>query len=315
MHWIVLHNPEAKGGRRVLRAAKPLIDARPTPELRYVSLRELGDAARSDSDRQEIGRLLVVGGDGSINCAAEWLRKRELSIPLGIIPGGTGNNLARGLGLPLETEAAVRVATGKGPVRSIDSIRYRGRDGEAKLFVQTGALGFPADVAERYDRLRRRSLWRTLFRPFGPHVYRTLALLGLRGQRQRERRGERLLEVELRLPNGECLKETVLAIFLGNERSLGGNFVPCPKAELDDGQLDICMVRAGIRVPYLKTFQRVGRGEHLDMTEAVVYRQSEGPLELALSEEAGLLADGDLWVRSDSFRFEVLPKSVEVMVE
>jgi diacylglycerol kinase family enzyme len=180
------------------------------------------------------------------------------------------------------------------------------------VVIQTAALGFPAKVAWRYAALRQHSVFRHLARPAGPYVYQLLAYLGLATQKRRERRDENLLQVKCTLP-GEPFEETVFAIFIGNERSIGGNFHPCPLAEVDDGQLDLCFVRAGTGQSYLELFRALTRGEHLALNETIVYRQTQGPVELELSLPCSFLADGDLWVKDKRFRLEVLPRRFEVV--
>ncbi len=261
------------------------------------------------------GRLIVIGGDGTLSAVSEWLIERDHDCPIAIVPAGTGNNLARGLGLPLDTVRALEIAFRGERLRALDAVRYQGKaEGRARIMIQTAALGFPAEIAARYDALRRHSFFRYLCAPAGPYVYRLLALAGLGEQRRKERRGENLLDVECRLP-GERLRETVFAIFLGNEKSLGGNFCPCPRAEVDDGLLDICLVRAGTGAGYLRLFRSVIRGEHLALERTVVYRQTRGPVEIELSAPSLFLADGDLWLKDSSFRLEVLPHRFRVIVK
>ena len=192
------------------------------------------------------------------------------------MPAGTGNNLARGLTLPLETRDALEVAFRGTGLRPLDGIHCRDGEGRARVVIQTAALGFPAEVAGRYAALRQHSVFRHLARPAGPYVYQLLAYLGLATQKRRERRGKNLLQVKCTLP-GEPFEEAVFAIFIGNERSLGGNFHPCPLAEVDDGQLDLCFVRAGTGQGYLELFRALTRGEHLALNETIVYRQTRGP--------------------------------------
>jgi diacylglycerol kinase family enzyme len=173
-------------------------------------------------------------------------------------------------------------------------------------------MGFPAEIASLYDGLRKRRAFRWLLRPTGPYAYRIIAFLGLAWQKCLEKRGRNLLEVRLSLP-GETIEETVFAVFIGNERSLGGNFIPCPLAEPDDGLLDVCLVRAGTGTSYLRLFSKIVRGCHTDLEQVVLYRQSAGPLELRLSSPTPFLVDGDLWVRSAMYRVEVLPQELQVV--
>ena len=310
--WIVLYNPNSRRGASVARRARPRIESlRPpgTNGVVWIPLAELKDLRASPE------RILAVGGDGTVNAAASWLNERGVACPIGIVPAGTGNNLARGLGLPLDLEPALELACGPPSVRAVDGVLYAGGSGgEKRLMVQTAALGYPAHIAAKYDTLRRGALLRTLFKPVGPHVYRLLAFAGLVAQKWRERRGEALLEVECRMP-GETLRETVFAVFIGNERSIGGDFHPCPRAELDDGRIDICLVRAGTGASYLKVFKAFVRGEHLAIDRTIVYRQTEGPLEIMLSEPSELLADGDLWLKDRQFRFEVLPRRFQIIAK
>ena len=83
---------------------------------------------------------------------------------------------------------------------------------------------------------------------------------------------------------------------------------------MDDGLLDLCLVRAGSLLSTVRLFQLISRGEHLQHSDAVLYRQSAGPVELHLDRAVPMVADGDLWVRSDRFTLEVLPAACDLVV-
>ena len=275
---------------------------------RWVPLAEV-EAAVADG----AGRIIAIGGDGTVTAVASAMAAAATPAPIGIVPAGTGNNLARGLGVPLDPRRAFALALSATHTRKIDAIRYSaGAANPARFALQTTALGFAADVAGRYDALREGAVFRAIARPFGQQIYRVLAVLGMRDQIRRERRGD-LGQIRLRFP-GEEFAETVFAIFIGNERSLGGDFFPCPEAKIDDGLIDVCIVRAGTGRSYLKLLKSVTRGEHLAFTDAVVYRQTAGPIEIELDRPHRLLADGDLWEESDRYRLEVLPSVVEFLI-
>lgn len=246
--------------------------------------------------------------------AAKWMLERGLDAPLGIVPAGTGNNLARGLAIPLEPAQAFRRALLGTRTRPLDGCVIRdGRGPAMSVMVQSACLGFPAAMAARYEALRGHAILRPFLSLFGPYVYRLLAALGLEGQKRKEKRGEDLLEARCLFPHEE-LYETVLAVFLGNERSLGGNFHPCPIAQVDDGLLDVCLVRSGTGTNYWELFREVVRGEHLRLDKVVLYRQFSGTLEIELSTPAPILVDGDIRFTSDRFRIEVLPARFQVIV-
>jgi len=331
---LIVHNPGSRRGRDVAAVVRRILaesedagaadssgDAIAAVRAEFVSI--------TDLDRQEApsGRVVAIGGDGTINAALSWLHSRGADRPLGIVPSGTGNNLARGLGLSLDAETAARLALAGSETRRIDGVVYQAVEdgaehgdagetggapaGRDRLIVQSGALGFPAQIGARYDALRRHRVFRFLAAPLGPIVYVLLALVGLVGQKLREWSGDPLLEVRCRFRDLDVDERSVVerafAVFVGNERTLGGGFVPCPRAEFDDGRVDLCIVRAGTGASYLGLFRRVLRGTHLDLADTVIYHQTRGPVELELSAPAGFLADGDIWIESDRYRLTVLP--------
>ena len=108
------------------------------------------------------------------------------------------------------------------------------------------------------------------------------------------------------LASGETQRQSVLAVFIGNERSLGGNFIPCPDARPDDGRVDICTILAGTGARYLDLFRQVLSGQHVQ-DRAVSYLQTENPFELAFSGATPLLVDGDIKCASHHYFVDVLP--------
>jgi diacylglycerol kinase (ATP) len=106
----------------------------------------------------------------------------------------------------------------------------------------------------------------------------------------------------------------VLAVFVGNDPTLGGGFHPCPRASLDDGLLDLCIVRSSGGTPLLPLLQSVGRGDHLALARDVEYRQTRGPIAISFSRPTPFLADGDIWLSSTAYVVEVVPGALPVVV-
>lgn len=113
--------------------------------IRHTETAAIGDAARAVKAGLAAGTdlVLVWGGDGTLNEAAGVLT--GTGVPLGIVPGGSGNGLARALGLPLHPEAALRVAAG-GSTVEIDVGHVAGR-----AFFNLAGLGFDAAIARRFN--------------------------------------------------------------------------------------------------------------------------------------------------------------------
>ena len=227
--------------------------------------------------------LVVVGGDGMVHLGANVLA--ETRVPLGIIASGTGNDMARGLGLPYDNaEASIRALTdalGR-PPREIDLGRVHYLDEETgasatRWFACVLSAGFDAIVNERANRMHR---------PKGPSRY--LVALGLELAR--------LKPIQYRLElDGNELSTTGALIAVGNNVSLGGGMKVTPEALVDDGLLDVLVVQALSRTAFLRIFPRVFKGEHVTDRRVSIYRarririESEGVIAYADGERIGPL--------------------------
>lgn len=195
--------------------------------------------------------LIVVGGDGMVNLGVNLVAKTK--VPLGIVPSGTGNDMARGLGIPFDnTEAAIEalaIALGK-PARVIDAARIQHLDsetGDAKTtwFACALSAGFDAVVNQRANLMTH---------PKGPSRYIIALLVEL----------ARLKPIEYTLVlDGVTTVTKAALVSIGNSVSLGGGMKITPDAKLDDGLLDVLVVQPLGRVAFLRIFPRVFKGEHV----------------------------------------------------
>lgn len=283
--------------------------------VRALDVRAL-DALGLDAVEGAPERIIVLGGDGTASAVASWVIARGLDPAIAIVPAGTGDNLARDLGIPLEPETAMDLAFGtlepEATVRRVDAFRYEGEFG-ARTFVQMAALGFPSDVVATYEALRRAPPLRLAAGALGSLGYKAVALAALLWARRRERRGRGIHEVRIRHREGS-IEERALAVFFGNGPSTGGGFLPCPAALLDDGILDVCLVRAGTGASLLGLFRAFGRGRQGEERETVLHLRPAGPLDVELAAPARILADGDLPVRAARIRIEPLPGRLRFIV-
>ena len=160
-----------------------------------------------------IRRVLVMGGDGTINEAARALRRTQTA--LGIIPMGSGNGLARHLGLPMNPQKAVQRALSGKPVL-IDSAELNDRP-----FFCTAGLGFEAFVAHEFAKQPTRGLQTYAKTAFGAYWAYTPANYTVNGQ------------------------ETgpLFTLTMANAAQFGNNAWIAPTANVADGQLDICQIK------------------------------------------------------------------------
>lgn len=139
---LILVNPAAGGGRAA-RVAQALGT---TPGRLVVAasrerLREL--AANASLDGHD--RVVVIGGDGSVQDVVNGVLTASGAVPLGIVPAGSGNDLARSLGLPRDPRAALQLALGR-RLATVDAGRAWGATSE-RWFVSAAGVGFDAQVA------------------------------------------------------------------------------------------------------------------------------------------------------------------------
>jgi diacylglycerol kinase (ATP) len=262
---------------------------------------ERGDAWRFAREAAESGSELVIaaGGDGTINEVANGVHEvmtaaqprgggDPVAPRLGVIPLGTANDLARNLGIPLDLESAWAAAL-RGRSRRVNVGRVNER---CFLNVSTGGFGAEATVAAPAGAKR---------------ALGTLAYLveGIK-------RFAALEPSRARFVAGEVLFEGAFLLFaVGNSRGTGGGTEITPRASVEDGLLDVCIVKEISRVDFLGLLPDLRAGDHLDHP-AVIYRQLR---ELRVEAEAELQvnADGEP-MRDRAFRYSLSPHSLRVMV-
>ncbi len=201
--------------------------------------------------------VLVAGGDGTVNLAVQELA--GTGIPLGIVPTGTGNDVATALRLRERDARGAAEAVVAGSTRTIDLARVHRADGSTTSYATVLASGFDSRVNDRANRMR----W-----PRG-HVRYDLAIL-IEFLRLRCV----AFEVELEHDDGtiERRSEELLMATVGNGPTYGGGIPICPDADLADGLLDVTLVRPLGRARLLRLLPRVYRGTHTGLDEVVTAR-------------------------------------------
>lgn len=200
--------------------------------------------------------LVVVGGDGMVSLAVNAVA--QTSIPFAVVPAGTGNDLARGLGIPIgDIAASVEHLIGaltREPER-LDLGRITSSDGSTvRWFASILSAGFDAVVNERANAMT----W-----PKGKSRY-TLALL-------RELFAFQPVEYQLTV-SGTTRTEKAMLISVANNTSMGGGMKVTPEASMRDGLLDVFVLRPLSKFRFLRLFPRVFAGTHVGEPEVLIER-------------------------------------------
>jgi len=251
-------NPSAGSGRGA-HAAQPAASALRAAgfSVRTVLGENAGDAltrARA-AVAEGTGALIAVGGDGMAHLALQAVAGTRT--PLGLVAVGTGNDLARALGLPVRDPAAAgrRIADTlkNGELHHIDL----GQVGD-RWFGTVLASGFDSRVNDRGNRMQ----W-----PTGRFRY-DLALIA-------ELAAFKPFPYRIRLDDGEVREIEATLVAVGNGSSYGGGMRICPGADLTDGLFDITVVGDCSRATLLRVFPRVYRGTHVDHPKVTVHRAAK----------------------------------------
>lgn len=287
---LVIANEEAGSAERgaVAAAAAVLGDTGPV-EVAY--MRDRADL-EAVLDRRGDRTVVVAGGDGSVHAVVSALHRRgELArCRLGLVPLGTGNDLARGLGVPLDPQEAARVVLA-GPLRRLDLLV--GDDGGVVLNAVHAGVG--AEAA------RAAATWKSRL---GRFAYPVGALsAGLRS-------GGWRLEVDVDGGLVADERTRVLMVALANGPSIaGGTAHPHPDAVPDDGLADVVVAHAVGRPARLGYALDLVRGTHLRRDDVVTAR---GRRVSVRGEPFRTVADGEVSAPATGRTWTVVPSAWQV---
>lgn len=254
MRLSMIYNPAAGRGRakRYIERAVRHLENRGARValLTSTSPSHLTDLAAAASRDDSVDRVVVCGGDGTLNLAV-----REFALAqgtLGLLPLGSGNDFSRVLGIPRDPIAACDTLL-DGIPRKVDvalanGIRYLGVAG----------LGFDSEVAAfANDQV-------TFLRGSLVYLYAILRVL------------PRFTPHSVRLcVDGECRDEEIMFAVVGNSSQYGGGIRIAPAAAVDDQKLDLCVVGRTSRFQLLKTLPAAYGGKHLSSSFVTTGRGSE----------------------------------------
>jgi len=238
-----------------------------------------------DASGQAIDIVVAVGGDGTVNEVAQGLVGTGTS--LGIIPAGSGNGLSRHLNIPMNVGRAIEIIN-KGKVLRIDTANLN-----EDLFVNVAGVGFDASIAKKFAKSGKRGFLAYFKITAGTY------------QSYKARKYKLVID-------GKELVRKALFISFANSSQFGNNASIDPKASVDDGFIDVCIVR---RIPFWKTvlvapllfIKRFDRTPYIEIIRA-------REVQVTRKKGKGIHLDGDPKKISREFTVKINPSSLNVLV-
>lgn len=287
MPLTLLVNPSSAGGRslKLLPRVEAALDARRV-EFRVERTRSLEHGVDLALRAVELGEVpVVVSGDGLMGAVGGAMAGSET--PVGLIPGGRGNDLARALGIPDDPEAAVEVILA-GHSRRIDVGEANG-----KRFLGIVSVGFDSEC----NRLANETHFIRGNLVYAYSMVRTL--IGWRSARFTVVAG------------GERKRLEGYFVDVANNCVYGGGMYIAPEAEIDDGLFDVVAITQVGKLRFLRGLRDVLKGAHIDKEEVTTFRASR--LELDASRPFPVYADGD-HLTDLPVSLRILPSSLSILV-
>lgn len=234
--------------------------------------------------------VAAAGGDGTANETAKGLIGSETALT--IIPYGSGNGLARGLGIPLNRERAVRAIPG-GRTQLIDAGQVN--DGlTEKLFFGFSGTGYDAYIGKLFNERNGR-------RGFLPYVY--LSVAGYRAFQP--------IPVTLTI-NGSTIEATPFILAIANTNEYGNGAIIAPHAVPDDGWLEVCLIQNITFMKGVLQGWRLFHGSIDRIKETTTWRVKE--LTITPKEKIFYHLDGEAAETDRPLKFSILTQRLKIWV-
>ena len=217
-----------------------------------------------DINGQNCKGVVAVGGDGLAHLVIQLVTVRE--IPFTVIPAGTGNDLVRALGWPLNSITAQLDFITSQPPSRIDLGLV-----DSEWFGAILSTGFDSVVNEKANRMKH---------PKGQMKYNLAIAMELPKFRP--------MQYTIGLDN-QAIQTEAMLIAVANGSSYGGGMLVCPDADMHDGLFDVMVLRPVSKIEFLKVFPKVFKGAHIDHPKVDIYRTRK----VSLAAPAIAYADGE----------------------
>ena len=276
-------NPHSRNGRDQKQSAIDYLAANGIEVVDASDLPPNSLAEKLRSSGSDVDRVIVGGGDGTLNSLLEVLL--EINLPVGILPLGTANDLAATLHIPPGLEEACKVAASDN-VRRIDLGWVNG-----KHFVNEGSLGLSNHIVRNLD----------------PTLKKRFGILAIAANAARVLRRARRFRAHLRCDDKNYDVRT-LQVTVGNGERFGG-FIKTLDADISDHRLDLYSLEVSGVGEFVKLIPALVRGHYEDISGVRLEHGSE--IEIQTSRPRPIYTDGELATATPAL-FRLVPSALAV---
>lgn len=228
--------------------------------------------------------VIAVGGDGTVNEVAQGLLYSR--VPMGIIPKGSGNGLARHLSIPIRLTGALKCLFTSRPI-AMDAFQMNG-----KLSLNVSGIGFDGHIAELFGADKRR----------GFQAYTTLSLNEFIA----------FPEFDAQISIGDkILDKKAFVIAIANSSQYGNNAKIAPSASISDNLLNVSILKKmpPYRLDFIYSFftGTINQSAYCEILEA-------RNIVIQLKSPVAFHIDGEPCGKSDRFVIEIVPASLQLLV-
>ncbi|NET01803.1 MAG: lipid kinase [Sphaerospermopsis sp. SIO1G2] len=236
--------------------------------------------------QKQVDLVIIGGGDGTLNAAVDAIVETQL--PLGILPLGTANDLARTLGIPNSLPEACQIIAA-GQLQRIDLGRVNG-----KYFFNVASLGLSVNITQK--------LTREVKRRWGIFAYAAAAFQVVWKSRP--------FRAEIRTPS-ESFRVKTVQIAVGNGRYYGGGMAVFHDARIDDQRLDLYSLEIDHWWQMIPLLPAIRQGRHIHWREVRAIQGQE--IEIYTRKPYPINTDGEITTSTPAV-FSLMPRAISVFV-
>ncbi len=227
-------------------------------------------------------RIIAVGGDGTLKLVAESVLNSDL--PVGVLPAGSANGMAKELGIPMDPEKALEIIA-QGAVKKIDLIRIN-----KELCIHLSDIGFNAFVVKTFESFDKRGMWnyvKAAFKVLWRHRHMQVSMAG----------------------DKQTILRSAAMVVIANATKYGTGAVINPDGKLDDGLFEIIVIR---KVSFTELLKMMITHRDFDRSKTELFTAAS--VQVHSKHRVHFQVDGEYLGKINSIQADILPGALEVIV-